>query len=185
MIRPHVRRVETLSAPHARSRRGAGMTPVEIALYVLIATSGLLAFVHFILLGTNYASPVRFGACLIAFGVSLFLALSYYQLRLVLFGERTEGVVTDVVPRRKAYRPVVRFVAKDGQEVEFRCRQGVQQDTYAVGQSVPVYYLASDPTFAIVASRQSLWQPLVFVTPFFFLPLVGGGVLVYKQSVRR
>src|SRR5262249_61884002 len=100
-------------------------------------------------------------------------------------GERAEGVVTDVVPRRRAYRPVVRFVARDSQEVEFRCRHGVQRDTYAVGQSVPVYYLASDPTFAVVASRQSLWQPLAFAPALFLLPLVGGGVLVYRESAGR
>jgi hypothetical protein len=160
------------------------MSTVEITLYVLIAAGGLSSFASFILLGTRFGSVRRLGACLMVFGIGIVLALGHYQYRLVLFGDRAEGVVEEVVARRKAYRPVVRFVSGDGQEVRFRCRQGVLQDTYAVGQSVPVYYLRSDPAFAVVASRPSLWQPLVIGTAVGLLPLVAGGVMIARRPTR-
>ena len=87
--------------------------------------------------------------------------------------------------RRKTLHPVVRFVTADGQDVVFCNRQGVSRNAYAIGQSVAVYYLASEPTLAAVAARQTLWQPLAIGTVVSLVPLVGGGALVGIWRRRR
>ena len=159
------------------------MTTVALIVYVWIVANGLAAFASFILLGTRYASSRRLGWSLVLFGGSIVTALARDPIRLVCFGEHAEGVVEGLIPKRKTgLRPAVRFVTADGQEARFVCRQGVSRGVYAVGDSVPVYYLPSDPSFGIVATRQSLWQPVGFGLLFAAIPLLLGGYLLRKYD---
>jgi Protein of unknown function (DUF3592) len=161
------------------------MTAVEIAIYVWIVTGGLATFASLLFLGTRYASPRRLGWSLILFGCSILAALGRMPIRLLVFGERAEGVIEQLIPKRKTgLRPAVRFVTADGAEARFVCRQGVSGGVYSVGDTMPVYYLPSDPSFGVVATRPSLWFPTGFGLLFAAVPLGLGGYLVRKYRLR-
>lgn len=157
------------------------MTDVELALYVLIAATAVAAFASFILLGTRFASPRRLGWCLVLFALAIFAALGRYHYRLIVGGDRAEGVIEDLIPKRKSgLRPAVRFTTADGDEVRFTCHQGVSAGIYAVGNTVPVYYLPSDPPFAVVATWPSLWWPTFFGSLVGIVPLSLGAFLLRR-----
>src|SRR5262245_60533742 len=146
------------------------MTPVEIALYALIVVSGLASFLSFILIRNTPGWRKIMAVSLIVFGGSMLAGISRYQYRLAFAGVRAEGVITKITPAKKSYRPVVNFSLPDGSTQEFRCKHGVWRDTYQVGEAVSVLYLESDPTFAVVANRISLYQPIAFGTLFCLVP---------------
>ncbi len=154
------------------------MTPVALTLYVAIAVAGLAAFASFLLLGTRYASPRSLGFCLLAFGSALSAAMLRDLGRLAVIGREATGVVEVVVWHNKAAHPVVRFTTTDGQEVQFRCRQGVSRGVYEPGQSVPVLYLQSDPEFAVVATGRSLGGSLAGGAAFCGVVLASGLALM-------
>ena len=153
------------------------MTDVELGIYAYLVCVGLFGFASFLLLGTRHASTRRLAFAMILFGGGLLAGLGRYQYRLALFGTPADGTVTAVTQRRGGEQPTVQFTTADGQPVEFRCRHRAWTGTHIVGQPVPVYYLESDPGFAVVASRVSLWQPLGFGTAVALVPFGLAGVL--------
>lgn len=159
------------------------MTPIEIALYVVIAGSGLVSFLSFILARNTPGSKTLMGVSLVIFGTSMLAGIGRYQYRLALVGVRTEGVITKITPARKSWRPLVSFPLPDGETQEFRCKHGVLRETYTVGEVVPVLYLESDPTFAVVATWTSLYQPILLGTLICSVP-VGLGVFLLRRARR-
>ena len=104
-----------------------------------------------------------FGICALAlFAGATFLLVA--RARLSLFGARTSGEVVSYTERMRSsrgektsYMPHVRFVAADMREHTFVSRMGAQPSRWPVGTSVPVAFVASDPSRAEIATWGRLW----------------------------
>jgi hypothetical protein len=152
----------------------------EVLLWFIFG-SFALAFVFVFLIRTRWGGlPV--GVCLCVASVGLFVALAS-QYHVAIFGQDAEGVIEEIVPMKRDRSAWVRFVDGRGEEVRFRCRQGVYRGPYQVGDTVPVRYLESEPTHAAIANRQSLWQPLAIGTVFSLTPLVVA-VIIFRSQCR-
>lgn len=161
--------------------RVASMTNVEIVLTACILGTGVFAFFSFLRLKRGDSRSVgRLGFWLMIFGVGILFGLSRYQYWLFLTGERATATVLEINRRRGGYQPVVRFFV-DGHPCRFACKQRVRQKTYSVGDEVPVYYLAEQPSFAIIATWSSFWQPTLIGTTVALLPILGGAHLYRKR----
>ncbi len=139
-----------------------------------------------------------FGYVVLLFGVVLVLNMARYQYQLGLFGARAQGRVVELVavtsdstnledrtPDTITYRPVVSFAAADGEQVQFRAQQDVNEGVYSVGQTVPVRYTPAHPGFAEVDSWLSLWRPMLLGSLFDWAVCAAGLLLVLKVSRKR
>jgi len=80
------------------------------------------------------------------------------SLRFVVTAQQTTGVIVDVLPADRDYRPVVQFTTAHGQRVEFAARETAgDQSHYRVGQQIGVLYAASNPNHARLDIWQSRW----------------------------
>jgi len=106
------------------------------------------------------------GVAAVAFAVHLGQGL----VRLERAGLRTAGTVialqADSASDGPSYRPVVRFIARDGVSVEFKDRVGSNPAPYQVGEKVTVLYANANPANSATIDRGS-WN---------WLPPVGLGV---------
>ena len=104
-----------------------------------------------------------FGTCALALFVgATFLLVA--RARLSLFGARTTGEVVTYTERMRSspgekasFMPHVRFVAADMREHTFVSRMGAKPSRWPVGTSVPVAFLAGDPSRAEIATFARLW----------------------------
>ena len=104
-----------------------------------------------------------FAICALAlFAGATFLLVA--RARLSLFGARTSGEVVSYTERMRSsrgektsYMPHVRFVAADMREHTFVSRMGAKPSRWPVGTSVPVAFVASDPSRAEIATFARLW----------------------------
>lgn len=90
---------------------------------------------------------------------------------------------------RVYFYPVIQFVQVNGQTQVFKSSSGSGSPEYAVGQQVPVIYLASDPADARIESTGNVWGLAIAlgVMGGLFL-LIPGGVLFWdhrKSSMQR
>jgi hypothetical protein len=93
------------------------------------------------------------------------LALAYGSLKLVLYGERAPGVVTEIRREGDMYAPVFRFRLPSGEMHEAKAL-GSGAPEFAVGYSVTVLYAPADPDNFVVDTFEQLWLSAIIVTGF-------------------
>ncbi|HYD05377.1 MAG TPA: DUF3592 domain-containing protein [Reyranella sp.] len=103
------------------------------------------------------------------------LALGYGSLRLVLYGERAPGVVSEIAREGDMYAPVFRFRLPTTGEVREVKALGSGAPSFAVGDPVTVIY-ASDPDDFAVDDFDELWLSPIMVTGFGCFWLMFGAV---------
>ena len=97
---------------------------------------------------------------------------------------QAEGKVIELVRSHKTYRPVIRFIDRRGQAVEFTSSAGSSPPIYAVGEKVAVLYLPEKPRNAEVDDFFVIWGGLIILGILgivFFL--IGAGLFV--ATLRR
>ncbi len=162
-------------------------------LYIASMVMFALVAINLILLFFVPFARRTFGYTLLLLGVVLVLNMARYQYQLAVFGAHAEGKVVNLIsiagtttsedwnaPQTPTYRPVVDFVTADGQQVEFRAGQDVNEGIYTVGQTVNVRYMSANPGFAEVDSWLSLWRPMLFGSLFDWSVCIGGVLLILK-----
>ena len=87
------------------------------------------------------------------------------NLRHVLYGERAEGVVTDIVRDGDMYAPVVRFRLPQGETVEVK-DLGSGAPDFSTGDAVAVLYLPESPRDFRLDTFERLWLVPIIVTGF-------------------
>lgn len=138
------------------------------------------------------------GYSILLLGIVLVLNMARSQYQLALLGARADGQIVNLVESQTSstsadpdtqntitYRPVVSFQAADGEQVQFRAGQDVQQGQYAVGQPVSVRYMPAHPGFAEVDSWLSLWRPMLIGSIFDWSLCIGGLLLIRRFGFRR
>ena len=166
-------------------------------LYIASMVMVALTAVNLILLFMVPFARKSFGYTLFVLGIVLVLNMARYQYQLALFGAQAQGRVVDLVsivdtsmtedrnaPQTTTYRPVVDFAA-NGQSVEFRAVQTVNEGVYAVGQKVNVRYMTANPHFAEVDSWLSLWRPMLMGSLFDWGVCILGLVLILRFGLPR
>lgn len=92
---------------------------------------------------------------------------------------QAEGAVIELARSHKTYRPVIRFIDRRGQAVEFTSSAGSNPPSYAVGEKVAVLYLPEKPHIAEVDDFFMIWGGLIILgilgVVFF---LIGAGLFV-------
>ncbi len=95
-----------------------------------------------------------------------------------------EGRVVELVRSRTSdsttYRPVVEFNTANGELIEFTSTSGSNPPSYARGETVKVFYRATDPQRARIDGFFSLWgMSTIFggLGAVFFL--IGGGIILF------
>ena len=101
------------------------------------------------------------GGLIAAGGVSMGLG----NLRHVLYGERADGVVTEIVRDGDMYAPVVRFRLPQGETVEVN-DLGSGAPDFSVGDAVAVLYLPESPRDFRLDTFERLWLVPIIVTGF-------------------
>jgi Protein of unknown function (DUF3592) len=104
-----------------------------------------------------------------------------------------DGVVVEVVAHEEAvtapkrsttwvvfYYPVVHFVAKDGQDMQFEADQGADKPEYDVGDSVRVLYDPTNPNAAQLQTWSSTWA-VPIISTLVGLCVGALGVLVFVR----
>lgn len=87
------------------------------------------------------------------------------NLRHVLYGERADGVVTEIVREGGMYAPVVRFRLPHGETVEVKDLASGAPD-FSVGDNVTVLYLPETPQDFRLDTFDRLWLLPIIVTGF-------------------
>ncbi len=103
------------------------------------------------------------------------LALGYGSLKLVLYGERAPGAVTEIKREGDMYAPVFRFRLPGGEAREVKAL-GSGAPEFAVGDAVTVLYAPDDPDDFAVDDFGQLWLSTIIVTGFGGLWLMFGAV---------
>jgi hypothetical protein len=93
------------------------------------------------------------------------LALGYGSLKLVLYGERAAGVVTELRQEGSMYAPVVRFRLPYGEVREVKAL-GSGAPEFAVDDEVTVLYSPTDPDDFVIDAFEQLWLSAIIVTGF-------------------
>ncbi len=101
------------------------------------------------------------GGLIAAGGVSMGLG----NLRHVLYGERADGVVTEIVRDGDMYAPVVRFRLPQGETVEVK-DLGSGAPDFSAGDAVAVLYLPESPRDFRLDTFERLWLVPIIVTGF-------------------
>lgn len=102
----------------------------------------------------------------------------------------TQGTVIELIGSNtgssRIRKPMVEFVSNNGERVEFISSVGSNPPRHAKGDTVEVFYLASDPKQARINNYMDLWfaQILLFImgTAFF---LFGAGLFLYAFLNKR
>src|SRR6185436_12592617 len=92
-------------------------------------------------------------------------ALGYGNLKLVLYGERAPGVVTEIRQEGSMYAPVFRFRLPSGEWREVKAL-GSGAPEFAVGDEVTVLYAAANPDTFVADTFEQLWLSALIVTGF-------------------
>jgi len=100
------------------------------------------------------------------------------NLRHVLYGERAEGVVIEIVREGDMYAPVVRFRLPQGGPMEVRDLASSAPD-FAVGDAVTVLYLPETPADFRLDTFDRLWLVPLLLAGF------GGVWLMFGPSPGR
>ena len=103
------------------------------------------------------------------------LALGHGSLKLVLYGERAPGVVTEIGREGDMYAPVFRFRLPGGETHEVKAL-GSGAPEFAVGDAVTVLYAADDPDDFAIDDFGQLWLSAIIVTGFGCFWLMFGAV---------
>jgi hypothetical protein len=103
------------------------------------------------------------------------LALGQGSLKLVLYGERAPGVVTEIQREGDMYAPVFRFRLPSGEEHEVKAL-GSGAPQFAVGDAVTVLYAPADPDDFAIDDFEELWLSAIMVTGFGCFWLMFGAV---------
>jgi hypothetical protein len=93
------------------------------------------------------------------------MMLGYGSLKLVLYGERAPGEVTEIRREGEMYAPVFRFRLPSGEWREAKAL-GSGAPEFAVGDEVTILYAAADPDKFAVDDFKQLWFAAVFVSAF-------------------
>ena len=130
--------------------------------------------------------PGYLGYLLVALGIGALLQVAFVNGRIALLGRSTEGQVIAVELSQRARgssTPVVRFSTPSGESVVFR---GFSQfrSPYAVGDTVPVRYVAAEPSRAEINAWATLWRALV-VALAIATALIAAGVAIVRKARRR
>lgn len=143
----------------------------------------VVAFAFVFLLRRKRWSLTFVGVSLLVSSGGLFVALAS-QFHVALFGDDAEGRIVDTHWERRNSYVIVRYTTPAGNDVDFRCRQGVSRGNYKVDELVPVRYLPTDPTHATIANRESMYQPLIIGALFSSALLFGAALILWKQTTR-
>lgn len=101
---------------------------------------------------------------------------------------RADGTVVELAPSRSSdgatsWRPVVRFVAADGNAVQFSSSTSSNPPSYSRGEKVVVLYRAGTPQDAAISGFFSLWLgPLILGGMGAVFLGIGGGMLLVGHS---
>ena len=87
------------------------------------------------------------------------------NLRHVLYGERADGIVTEVVRDGDMYAPVVRFRLPQGETVEVK-DLGSGAPDFSTGDAVTVLYLPERPQDFRLDTFERLWLVPIFLIGF-------------------
>ncbi len=101
------------------------------------------------------------GGLIAAGGVSMGLG----NLRHVLYGERADGVVTEILRDGDMYAPVVRFRLPQGETVEVK-DLGSGAPDFSTGDAVTVLYLPESPRDFRLNTFERLWLMPIIITGF-------------------
>lgn len=93
------------------------------------------------------------------------LALGLGSLRHVLYGERADGEVIEILREGDMYAPVVRFRLPDGGTQEVKDLASGAPD-FAVGDKVAILYMPQDSRDFRIDTFDRLWFSAIFVTLF-------------------
>jgi len=102
-------------------------------------------------------------------------ALGYGSLKLVLHGERSPGVVSEIRREGDMYAPVFRFRLPGGEAHEVK-GLGAGAPEFAVGDAVTVLYAPADPDDFAIDDFEQLWLSTIIVTGFGCFWLMFGAV---------
>jgi hypothetical protein len=159
------------------------MSFLEQILLWLVFGSLVLAFVFVFLVPRTRWGLAPVGPCLIVASVGMLVSLgSTFQI--VLFGENAEGMIVEIHLERRHEYVRVRYTTPEGNEVDFRSSQGIKAGAYRLNELVPVRYLTQTPTRAMIANRQSMYQPLTMGMLFSLALLIAAGFILRKRSAR-
>lgn len=93
------------------------------------------------------------------------LALGLGSLRHVLYGERAEGEVVEILREGDMYAPVVHFRPSGGEVQEVKDLASGAPD-FAVGDKVTILYMPQDSRDFRIDTFDRLWFSAIFVTVF-------------------
>jgi hypothetical protein len=130
--------------------------------------------------------PGYLGYLLLVLGIGALLQVAFVNGRIAVLGQSAEGQVIAVELSQRARgsdTPVVRFSTASGESIVFR---GFSQfrSPYAVGDTVRVRYVASEPSRAEIDAWATLWRALV-VALSVVAALIAGGVAIVRKARRR
>lgn len=111
------------------------------------------------------------GGLIAAGGVLLGLG----NLRHALYGERAQGIVTEIVRDGDMYAPVVRFRLRQGETVEVK-DLGTGAPEFSAGDIVTVLYLPESPQDFRLETFERLWLVPIFLVGFGGFWLLFGAV---------
>ena len=97
------------------------------------------------------------------------------SLRHVLYGERADGVVTEIVREGDMYAPVVRFRLPQGESVEVK-DLGSGAPDFSAGDAVTILYLSESPRDFRLGTFERLWLVPIIVMGFGAFWLIFGTV---------
>lgn len=93
------------------------------------------------------------------------VAMGVGNLRHVVYGERADGVVIEIVREGDMYAPVVRFHLPQGESVEVK-DLGSGAPDFSVGDAVTVLYLPETPQDFRLDTFERLWLMPIILTGF-------------------
>jgi Protein of unknown function (DUF3592) len=112
--------------------------------------------------------------------------------RFIANAETAQGRVIELIEVRDdddgstTYKPVVTYVAANGQSITFTASFSSKPAPYDVGESVDVLYAADDPHDARIRGFGSLWLgPAILGGLGVVFAGVGGGMLLARRSGER
>jgi hypothetical protein len=122
------------------------------------------------------------GVLLIIAGLFFLTAFARYQLLLIVFGTKAMGKVVayEKTPKRWG-KPVLRVTLENGETIEFR-GTSLKNDWLEVGDVVPVYYLAYEPTFGETATFRRFWMAVIIISGLIIVSLGGGFWILHRWS---
>ncbi|MCM2324993.1 MAG: DUF3592 domain-containing protein [Candidatus Woesearchaeota archaeon] len=89
----------------------------------------------------------------------------YSDMMLKKSGVHAEGIVVELLFDGSVYKPLVRFIDQEGEEIEFFDRTGTNPSMFMIGDKVEVYYESDNPYTARLAGSWNI---------FYFSFIIGG-----------